>query len=401
MIAASDILSGRMYKGDSVENLERMVSERIGVRHALCVPQGRVGLYLAVKSLIKPGQKVIMSPYTIYDVVNMVIAAGGRPVFADIERQTCNIDPLEVEKLIDREVGAVLVTHLHGLAAEMAPILEVCRAYGVPVIEDVAQAFGGSYDGHQLGSLGAVSMLSFGRVKNVNGFFGGMVLTDDDALLASMKEERSRFPQESSKKLLTRIAHCLVTDIIMSPPVFWGFSYWLFRYGCMNDVQSINKLVETEDNPVRRDVLPEHYRARMTPMQARVVAAQLPDLDGNSRARIDMAERYAQALDGQNEVVLPPRRTDGSHIYLAYPVQVEDRMDLVKHLMRHGNDVVIQHIGNTSDFECFREFHRECKVARQVARETVLLPTYPGFRTSEMERIAESVRDWNKLRLSK
>src|SRR6185503_17787272 len=96
----------------------------------------------AVKALIKPGRKVILSPYTIADVVNMVVCAGGEPVFADIERETCNVDAAEVERLIDDQTGAVMVTHFYGLACDIERIAKICKDRNVPLIEDAAQAFG-------------------------------------------------------------------------------------------------------------------------------------------------------------------------------------------------------------------------------------------------------------------
>ena len=394
LTAARDFLLGRVYRGGGVERLEGEAARFFGSKHALATPQGRVAIYLAVKGVIRSGQKVILSPYTIYDVVNMVLAAGGRPVFADIERQSCNLDPAEVERLIDNDTGAVLVTHLHGLAVNLSPILDLCRKRGVPVIEDAAQALGGNYQGRRLGSLGTVGVLSFGRVKNVNGFLGGMVLTNNDEAAKGMRAELASFPAENRLTLAKRVLQCLLADVIMSAPIFQLVSFWVFRYGCLHGVQNINKLVRTEDSPARRDTLPDLYRARMTPMQARIIAAQFANVDADTRARIVNAERYTEELHEVNEIVLPPRRTDGSHIYLSYPIQVADRWCLVKHLMRKGNDLAVQHLVNTADLECFREFHRDCPVARRVAAETVLLPTYPGFRLFQIRHIAEGIRSW-------
>ena len=125
-----DVITGRLHRGDAVEQLEQTVAESWNVGAAIAMPQARVGIYLALKALINRGDAVVMSPYTIADVVNMVIAAGGRPVFADIRRETCNIDPAEVERLIDDTTGAVLITHLHGLAADPDKIANICRARG-------------------------------------------------------------------------------------------------------------------------------------------------------------------------------------------------------------------------------------------------------------------------------
>lgn len=152
--------------------LEAALAERTGLPHAVCTPMCRVGIHLALRGLIRPGSEVILSPYTIADVVNMVIAAGGRPRFADIEGESCNIDPAEVERLIGPATGAVLVTHLHGLAAPVREIGELCRRHGVPLLEDAAQAFGARIDGAWAGTVGDAGIYSLGTYKNINAWYG-------------------------------------------------------------------------------------------------------------------------------------------------------------------------------------------------------------------------------------
>ena len=185
-----------MRRGDEVDTLEAQVAERTGVRHAVAMPQARVGIYFVVKALIEERRaanpscrvhKVILSPYTIADVVNMVICAGGTPVFADIERETCNIDAGEVKRLIDQETALVLVTHFYGLICDVDAISAVCDEHDVPMVEDAAQAFGTALRGRPAGSFGLASVFSFGMYKNITTFFGGMVLTDDEDLAAVMR----------------------------------------------------------------------------------------------------------------------------------------------------------------------------------------------------------------------
>ena len=105
-----------------------------------------------MKDLVQPGRRVVLSPYTLSDVVNMVVVAGAEPVFADVERETCNIDPAQVEELIDDSTDAVIVTHLHGLICDMDRIGAICRERGVALIEDAAQACGPQCGGRRAGT---------------------------------------------------------------------------------------------------------------------------------------------------------------------------------------------------------------------------------------------------------
>ena len=298
---AAAVLTGSLRRGADVARLEERVAAWTGAAHAVAVPQARVGIYLALRSLIKPGQSVVLSPYTIYDVVNMVICAGGRPVFADIEPETCNIDPDEVARLIDDNTGAVVATHLHGLACDIERIARICRDKRVFLIEDAAQAFGARVVGRHLGTFGDAGVFSFGRAKNVNAFFGGMVLTRDRALRARMLEVLNAFRPEDAGRLLLRAAHCLLGDLMTAPLVFQGLTFWFFRYGCLHDIQAVNKVVQTEDNPVLRRQLPETYRRRLTPLQARLVARQLDRVDRHTAVRLAHARLYHDGLSACRE----------------------------------------------------------------------------------------------------
>jgi dTDP-4-amino-4,6-dideoxygalactose transaminase len=152
--AARDIATGLWRAGDDCRLLEKEVADIQNIGHAITVPMARVGIYLAVSALVRPGRKIVLAPYTLADVINMVICAGAIPVFADIERSSCNISSVRVSQLIDDHTDAVLVTHLHGLACDMPRLVEVCQQRGVKLIEDAAQAFGTRLNGQAVGTFG-------------------------------------------------------------------------------------------------------------------------------------------------------------------------------------------------------------------------------------------------------
>src|SRR5262249_38517264 len=158
--------------------------------------------------------------------------------------------------------------------------------------------------------------------------------------------------------------------------IFSAFTYWVFRYGVLHNVDAVTQQFDTEANPVLRNLLPSRYERQMTPMQARLVLDQLKRVDTDSRTRIEIGMLYHKGLTGLPLTILPPRIDNLSHIYLTFPIQVEDRYGLQRYMMKHGRDIVIQHIGNTADYECFRQYHRDCPIARRTAKSVLLLPTY-------------------------
>jgi perosamine synthetase len=394
---AKDALLRRIESGNDVVEVERELAAQLGARHAVLMPQARVGIFLVLRSLTRTKKKVILSPYTIHDVINMVICAGATPVFADIDRKTCNIDTREVEQLIDSDTAAVMVTHLHGLACDIEGVAKVCRDRKVPLLEDTSQSFSASVGGRRLGTFGKAGIYSFGMAKNVNCLYGGAVVTDDDALAAELRKELAQFPMTESELLLKRAAFCLLGDVLTWPPVFKASTYWAFRYGYLHGVEALNKRVRGEDAPQIKTEIPPTYLRRITPMQARLLVPQLGEADRLSAIRVGYARIYDEGLAGIPEIITPPLRTDGSHIYLNYAIQVEDRHALVRFLMTHNRDITVQHMGNNADYECYAAWKRDCSNARLTAKQVLLLPTYPAYGEVEVRRNVELIQHYFKV----
>jgi len=388
----SDLLLGRFNKGNDVQKFERALAEKFGVPEAVCVSMTRVGIYLVLKNLIKPGQNVIMSPYTVADVVNMVVLASGVPVFTDIEQRSCNLNPAEVAKLIDKNTGAVIATHLHGVGARIYEILALCRQHNIPLIEDAAQSFGGKAKGKRLGTIGDVGIYSLGMYKNINSWYGGAVVAKDSALLNKLRAELAQYDFQSPIFILKKMLKGLATDLLTYPLIFQPLTYWLFRYGFLHDIGWINRQVEIELDLELKKEMPANYLRRYTPFQARLALSQLNQIDADIELRAKKAALYRKELSGISELVLPPEENDSKYIYPVFAVQYQDRKKLLKWLMRQKRDVTAQHLKNCADLESFSAFYRGCPVARKTANEVILLPTYTRYPDSEIKKNIEVIR---------
>jgi len=388
----SDLLLGRFKKGNDVQKFERALAEKFGVSEAVCVSMTRVGIYLVLKNLIKPGQNVIMSPYTVADVVNMVVLASGVPVFTDIEQRSCNLNPAEVAKLIDKNTGAVIATHLHGVGARIYEILALCRQHNIPLIEDAAQSFGGKAKGKRLGTIGDVGIYSLGMYKNINSWYGGAVVAKDSALLNKLRAELAQYDFQSPIFILKKMLKGLATDLLTYPLIFQPLTYWLFRYGFLHDIGWINRQVEIELDLELKKEMPANYLRRYTPFQARLALSQLNQIDADIELRAKKAALYRKELSGISELVLPPEENDSKYIYPVFAVQYQDRKKLLKWLMRQKRDVTAQHLKNCADLESFSAFYRDCPVARKTANEVILLPTYTRYPDSEIKKNIEVIR---------
>lgn len=181
---AESIRSGWVAMGPKAIEFERMFAERTGSRHALALSSATAALHTAVAALgIGPGDEVITTPMTFASTVNAIIFNGARPVFADIDRRTLNIDPEAIERAVTPATKAVIPVHFAGLPCDMDAIEAIAERHGLAIIEDAAHALGASYKGRAIGSdrgASRVAVFSFHPTKNITTAEGGMLTTGDE-----------------------------------------------------------------------------------------------------------------------------------------------------------------------------------------------------------------------------
>ena len=168
--------------GANINEVERLVCEKVGCRYAVALSAGTAALHMAVKLAgVRPGDRVFCSDMTFSATVNPVVYEGGVPVFIDTERDTWNMDPVALEKAFELypEVKVVVAAHLYGTPGKIDELKEVCTRHGAVIIEDAAESLGASYKGRQTGTFGTYNCISFNGNKIITGSAGGMLLTDD------------------------------------------------------------------------------------------------------------------------------------------------------------------------------------------------------------------------------
>ena len=181
--------SSQFILGDEVAAFESEFAAYCGVRHAVGLNSGTSALHLALLAAgVGPGDEVITTPMTFVATVAAIVYAGATPVFVDIDPLTGTIDPDRIDEAITTRTKAILPVHLHGLMADMDPILSLADAHGLVVIEDAAQAHGAEYKGRRAGSMGDMGCFSFYPGKNLGACGeGGAVVTNDARLAETIR----------------------------------------------------------------------------------------------------------------------------------------------------------------------------------------------------------------------
>ena len=168
--------------GENINEVERLLCEKVGASYAVALSSGTSALHMAVKLAgIRQGDRVFCSDLTFSATVNPVVYEGGKPVFIDTEYDTWNMDPAALEKAFEvyPDTKAVILAHLYGTPGKVDDIREICKRYGATFIEDAAESLGATYKGVQTGNFGLFGAISFNGNKIITGSSGGMLLTND------------------------------------------------------------------------------------------------------------------------------------------------------------------------------------------------------------------------------
>lgn len=271
--------SGWITTGPKVKQFEEEFARYIGCKHAVVLNSCTAGLFLALLvSGIKKGDEVITSPYTYAATANVIIQAGARPVFADVERKTFNIDPAQILKKITKRTKAIIPVHFGGRPCEMDAINKIAKKYGLVVIEDSAHAVGAKYKDKMIGHTSDFAVFSFQAVKNLTTAEGGMLTTNNKKLAEKIKA--LSFDGIDRKRIKRK-------------PWFYQVIYPGYRYN-------------------------------MTDVSASLGLWQLRKLEKHYKIRLNLTKAYNKALKKIPGIQTPNFKVNGRHALHLYPVLIKD-----------------------------------------------------------------------------
>jgi dTDP-4-amino-4,6-dideoxygalactose transaminase len=354
---AKVLASGQVILGPEVAALEEEVARYCGIGNAIGCASGTDALLLALQTLgIGPGDEVIMPPFTFFATAGSVYRCGARPVFADIDAVTYNLDPLQVENKISERTKAILVVHLFGQCADMELLWRTAERHNLPIVEDAAQAFGAEYQGKRTGTLGAIGCFSFYPTK-ILGAFGdaGMVVTNDPDLAG-------------------RLACLRVHG--MEEKYFHKYVGW---------------------------------NARLDAIQAAMLRVKLPHVENWIAARQAVAQRYLSLIEEHHlsHFLVPPFvRPHRRHVFNQYVVRVAQgqRDALLRHLKAEkiGAEIYYPlplHLQESLTYLGYQE--GDFPASEDACRNVLALPIYPELTMDQQEWVIQSCSAFLRQRARK
>ncbi len=343
------IQSTQFINGTATKQFTAALAQYQGLQHVIPCANGTDALQIALMALdLQEGDEVITVPFTFVATVEVVALLKGKPVFVDVDPKTFNIDVAALREAITPRTKAIIPVHLFGQSADMAPIIEVANEYGITVIEDNAQAIGGTYtfpDGtvKKTGTIGQMATTSFYPTKNLGGYGdGGAIFTTDDALAQKIR---------------------IICDHGSSRKYYY-------------DAIGVN--------------------SRLDSMQAAILHVKLQHLDTYNEQRRAAADQYDQLLKDIPGITIPYRAPNAQHVFHQYTIRVDAKRDALKeHLQTLGIPSMIYypvplHLSDAYKIYGYQEGN--FPMSELVAREVLSLPMHTELDAEQIQFVCDAIR---------
>lgn len=342
--AISEVIrSGMIAQGPKVQEFERRFAEYHGVKHAIASTNGTTALQMAMLANgIGAGDEVIIPSFSFFATASSILFTGAKPVFADIDPETFNLDPASAESVITEKTKAIMPVHLYGQAADMPAFEALAKKHGLILLEDAAQSHGAKLEGRFVGTWGT-SGFSFYPTKNMTTCEGGMLTTQDDEVA-----ERARMIRNHG--MSQQYLHEMV-----------GFNF------------------------------------RMTDLMAAIGLIQLDNLPKWTAIRNNNASYYNETL---KNVIKPLVRDNATHVYHQYTIRMPDGVDrdeVMKQIQAKGVGVRVYYplpIHRQPIFEKMGGYENiDLPQTEKATREVMSLPIHPLLTEAERERVAQVINE--------
>ncbi len=371
--------SDYLTTGPAVAAFEKKVADYVGAKYAVAVSNGTAALHVACLAAgIGEGDEVVTTPITFAASANCVLYCGGTPVFADIDPDTYNISPAELERKITSRTKAIIPVHYTGQPCDMDAILEIARKHDLLVIEDGAHALGASYKGKKIGSIADMTCFSFHPVKPVTTGEGGMIVTDNEELY---------------RKLVLYRSHGITRDNDMMQQ--YEDQLW----------QSTDPALQEAAEMLRGDVMDPGgwyyqqlelgYNYRITDIACALGASQMDKLDRFLERRRQIAGKYDEAFADIPQIKTPWQQEgcqSGWHLYMIQTME-RSRREVFDGLRQAGIGVNVHYIPVYRHPYYQRNGYAgvHCLNAEAFYERAVSLPIFPGLTGSQQDYVIEHV----------
>ena len=355
-LISEQIASGKFWAvGSKVDEFEQKIADYIGTKYALTLNSGTSALHAALLAHgIGKNDEVIVPSFTFIATANSPLFVGAKPVFADIEEETCGLNPESVEDKITKDTKAIIPVHYGGCPCKIKELKDIAEDKDLIIIEDAAEAFGASIDGKNIGTFGDSNILSFCQNKIITTGEGGAVVTDSLEIYEKLKLIRSHGRLESG-------------DYFSTVGLF--------------------------------DYIDLGFNWRMSNLTATLGISQIAKADKIIQMRKDNVNYLSKRIREENDEVEIPSVPNGyNHVYQLFSVFANKRDELIDYLSENGisSKIYFDPVHKSEFYKNKLKYDDVLPVTEKIYEKTITLPMFPTLTTEQMDYMAETIGKFYK-----
>lgn len=357
--------------------------------------RARLGIYLYLKEIIKDNKnEVLLSPFTIFDVVNMVISAGGKPIFVDIKSQNdTNICLEDLKKNINKNTCCILLTHYHFNNQDLSKIIKLCSENDVKLIEDCAISLGSVEIGKHVGYFSDAAIFSFSIFKFISVYQGGGLYIKDKKIRDKIIKEISLYKKFKITEMFNYFSKALKFSILTSK-YFFPIIFYFIRIGYKNDIKIIRDNIKNDPKPFLRKSISESFLKKVNLFQLKEFSRQLDNLYYYQEIRKNNFLNYNNKLKIYSKISNPHQS------FLNFPIvfkNYDSKRLFMNYIMKKGFDVGEYYYRSCNSEKVFKNFKKDCPNSEHFSKCVVTLPTHYKIEKNYINQICIYISDFLEI----
>lgn len=390
-----NLLLSDSLKNNSTHLFKESIKKSLHLKNITLTSSATTALIHCLRALDLPKEsEVMVQAYNVPEVIAAIIHCKLKPVFIDIEHESFNIDPTQIQTAITNKTRVILITHMYGTPCKIDKIKEIAQLYGLQIIEDCAQAFGAEYKNIKVGNFGDLAYFSFNQFKNINTCGGGAISARSEILHKKLISMNSRHQAASKQELTKKYLKMITLKLATTNPLFTCLTLPALK--CLltiNPSLSQKMLKNDKISPLLNSKnIPDNLKTEYSQFQAEIGMRCLRTIDETTNKRIKNATLLKELLPNSATYKIPYNTTKTKNTHLNFPIIVKkSRSFIIKAACKKGIDLSFGHMIDCASHPSFYSYNKHCPQSIRAQTEHLYLPIYPSLSEKHITYIAKTI----------
>ena len=359
--------------------------------------KGRTALFIILKYLriYKKKNEVIMSPFTIFDLVNIVISSGNKPIFVDHNKDSFEMDCNKIINIIkkNKKISSIIITHYCFNSKNLLRLKSICKKYDVKIIQDCAIAVSSKYKKTSIANLSEYSFFSFNLFKFVPALTGGAIITSDINLYNYANNEQNKFRFFNLYELVTLEIKSILIKILTNKIIFSLVTFHIFKFGEINNIKWIIKFTKNDPNPYLRKKLDNFEKHKLNKFQIYHIKKNLINIEKYRKIRSNNFIKLYNSIKSKNVKLITPYKFT-EHSFINFPILVNNKKKFRDFLFENNFDSSKYFYRNCNNLKIFKKYRKDCKNLDNFEKQLIFLPIHHKITKEHLEELTKLINKY-------